>query len=75
MSGNVSEWCWDWEGSISTSETVTDPYGASSGSCRLRRGGSWNYLANYCSVSCRDNHYPYNRRDGFNGFRLVRSAE
>ena len=74
MSGNVWEWCWDRSGSISTSETVTDPCGASSGSNRLLRGGSWNLNAYYCSVSYRNNWGP-NFRDYDYGFRLVRSAE
>ena len=73
MSGNVYEWCWDWKGSISTSETVTNPYGASSGSNRVIRGGSWDSDAYGCSVSCRNN-YPPNNRVSFIGFRLVRSA-
>ncbi len=75
MSGNVYEWCWDWgDGSISTSETVTDPCGASSGSSRLLRGGCWYHSAYYCSVSYRNNSYPY-FRGNYNGFRLVRSAK
>ena len=59
MSGNVREWCWDWNASISSSETVTDPCGASSGSDRLLRGGSWYDYAYRCSVSYRFNSYPY----------------
>ena len=74
MSGNVYEWCWDWDGSISTSETVTDPCGASSGSNRLRRGGSWGYGAFSCSVSCRFSNSP-DYRSCYLGFRLVRSAQ
>ena len=74
MSGNVWEWCWDRYGSISTSETVTDPCGASSGSYRLIRGGSWYNYAYYCSVSGRGNNLP-DYRGYNNGFRLVRSAE
>ena len=74
MSGNVWEWCWDWSGSISTSETVTDPCGASPGSSRVRRGGSWYYGAYCCSVSYRYGGDPYSRFN-YVGFRLVRSAE
>ena len=39
MHGNVTEWCWDWFGAYSTANQ-TDPVGASSGSFRVRRGGS-----------------------------------
>ena len=76
MSGNVSEWCWDWGTTISTSETVTDPTGPSSSSSysyREYRGGRYNSNANYCAVSYRSSLYPYNRY-AYHGFRVVRSA-
>ena len=74
MSGNVEELCWDWDDSISKSETVTNPCGPSSGSSRICRGGSWYDSADWCSVSDRGSKAPHSRYD-FLGFRLVRSTK
>ncbi len=52
MSGNVWEWVWDIYGSY-PSGTQTDPHGATSGSYRVQRGGSWSSSANNCTVSYR----------------------
>ena len=70
MSGNVLEWCYDWYGTVSS---ITADIGASSGSSRVRRGGSWDNLASYCAVSFRNYGKPYYRY-GSCGFRVVRSS-
>jgi len=57
MSGNVSEWCQDWEGDYS-SGIQTNPTGPSSGSNRMRRGGSWVNFAAMCRVASRDFYLP-----------------
>ncbi|MBR0038153.1 MAG: SUMF1/EgtB/PvdO family nonheme iron enzyme [Bacteroidales bacterium] len=69
MSGNVWEWCYDWKGSY-PSGAQTDPTGASSGSSRVGRGGSWNLDAAGCRAANRDSSTPSYRYDNL-GFRLA----
>jgi formylglycine-generating enzyme required for sulfatase activity len=71
MHGNVSEWCLDWYGTLSYG---TDPKGSSSGSNRVKRGGSWYYYAGSCASFIRGDFLPSlgNYHDGF-GFRLFRT--
>ena len=67
MSGNVWE---DWYGKSYIQYDNNNPKGASMGSYRVRRGGSWYNYAKYCRVSFRDNYSPGNRGD-YNGLRVV----
>ena len=70
MSGNVTEWCWDW---YSHNPTNTKDYaGPMSGLSRVDRGGSWCNDADYCESSDRCFDDP-SVRDYCIGFRVVRS--
>jgi formylglycine-generating enzyme required for sulfatase activity len=69
MSGNVWEWCNDWGDNYSSSQQQ-DPMGASSGSDRVFRGGSWLNTAEHCRVSYRFNYAP-SHRHSYLGFRLA----
>jgi formylglycine-generating enzyme len=78
MHGNVYEWCWDWYGDY-PSEAQTNPMGASSGTSRVGRGGSWVSVAKYLRSARRISFNPYQRGSGIPnseninlGFRLVR---
>jgi formylglycine-generating enzyme len=73
MSGNVFEWCWDWFGTIGTAPE-TNPTGASSGSGRVIRGGSFGSYSSNCVVSGRVGDSPSVAGDDF-GFRLARTAQ
>ena len=68
MLGNVWEWCLDWRGNYPGSES--EPRGATSGSNRIRRGGSWYNGAINCRGASRYGGTPDNSGKDF-GFRAV----
>ena len=70
MSGNVWEWCQDWCG-LYSSDSQNNPKGPTSGSYRVRRGGSWSCNTYYCRVSDRGNIYSDDWYGKFIGFRLA----
>ena len=70
MSGNVWEWCSDWNGNY-LSVAQTNPTGEKTGWYRVDRGGAW---SDYNTVSCRvayRHHYIPDERRFYMGFRLV----
>jgi formylglycine-generating enzyme required for sulfatase activity len=72
MHGNVWEWVQDWYGTY-LAEPGRDPQGPSTGSHRVRRGGSWHSDAHECSAAYRS---TIKAGDCYStlGFRLLRTA-
>jgi len=73
MHGNIWEWVQDWYGkNYYSNSPSSDPKGASSGSYRVNRGGSWSYGARNCRSAFRDSNSP-DFRYYYLGFRVCRS--
>ena len=59
MSGNVWEWCWDWSDSDYYKNSPSrNPRGPSTGSRRVRRGGSWGSGPAVLRCALRNNRRP-----------------
>ncbi len=72
MHGNAWQWCEDWfdDGYYAHSPT-DDPTGPTTGSFRVRRGGSWFNLARSCRSAFRGHDVSGDGTDGL-GFRVSR---
>ena len=51
MSGNVRQWCWDWQGDLPAH--VADPRGSNAGFHRVWKGGGWIGAAFCCASAFR----------------------
>lgn len=69
MTGNVSEWCSDWDGNYLDIEQI-NPQGPEKGKNRVIRGGSWSDVSADCRVSYRFWIDP-GLKNIDRGFRLV----
>ena len=69
MSGNVCEWCQDWNGDYPSS-AQTNPTGPASGFRRVIRGGCWLGMAGGSRVSLRED-YSLVKRSSIVGLRLT----
>ncbi len=69
MAGNVWEWCADYYGPY-PGGTITDPKGASTGTSRVMRGGSWHYPGGDARSADRNFNVPDFQSFGI-GFRVV----
>ncbi|MBQ7555632.1 formylglycine-generating enzyme family protein [bacterium] len=70
MHGNLAELCLDYYADYSGSAAVTDPKGPSTGTLRVKRGGSWQDIASECRSARRVGVDSNFHNQGI-GFRVV----
>ncbi|MEM6844030.1 MAG: formylglycine-generating enzyme family protein [Bacteroidota bacterium] len=75
MSGNVWEWCQDWRSSGYDAADTTDPTGASEGTKKVYRGGSWFNKPSTLRSANRNGHEPDTGSGTNSGFRLLMEVE
>ena len=73
MAGNVSEWVYDWyDAAYYSLSPATNPYGPTTGTYRVIRGGSHSSVYRYVRAAARDVGNPVNYVYSVVGFRCVR---
>ena len=73
MSGNVYEWCWDWESDMHSYRQV-NPTGPRKGKRKVLRGGSFRNRPEDITVFLRRSGDPSSRKK-YGGFRIVRTKK
>lgn len=74
LSGNVSEWCWDWFPLDNSSSVFTSDKGSISGSYKICKGG--NYLTNFKDGVLSKNYlFQPGLQDKLIGIRIVRNPK
>jgi uncharacterized repeat protein (TIGR02543 family) len=71
MTGNVHEWCWDYNAAYPSGELI-DYHGPDLGTVRIYRGGGFNTTLGYYDLSDRSNASPGITTLYNTGFRVVR---
>jgi len=77
MSGNVMEWCWDWDGfdySKYKNQTLKNYRGAATGSGRIQKGGCYEGYGIFLTVNEEDSDTP-SQSDEFIGFRCAKNYQ
>ncbi len=74
MAGNVWEWCEDWyDEKYYAISPKYNPTGPSSGTSRVLRGGSWDYVIYHLRAACRGGNAPADKSI-YAGFRCVQDV-
>ena len=71
MSGDVRQWCWDWQGDLQSG--VNDPDGPARGFHRVWKGGGW-IGADFCCASAYRGGLAANGKGPDQGFRVARGV-
>lgn len=70
MSGNVRQWCWDWQGELASN--VADPRGSKAGFRRVWKGGGW-MGADFCCMPAYRSGLAANGTGPDQGLRVCRN--